>query len=171
LADDYELGARISSTGFKVALAHEVVETTIPAYTFSQFWEHQLRWARTMRVSRPAGYRGLALTFGLPWAILLALMASHHWWAWEFLVAAALMRIAVAISIGWQTLHDRQALRDMWLLPLRDMIALVIWMWSYAGDTVSWRGETFRLSGGRMYPVSHASKVAPANVRSEAQRR
>lgn len=171
LADDYELGARISGAGFKVILAHEVVETAIPAYTFSQFWEHQLRWARTMRVSRPGGYRGLALTFGLIWAILLVLVAPHHGWTWALLITAALMRFAVAISVGWRTLNDSAIFPDLWLLPARDMIALAVWIWSYAGDTVSWRGEKFTLSGGRMHPVSHASNVAPANVSSEVQRR
>src|SRR5437868_7135659 len=71
LADDYQLGKRIAGAGFKVVLSHEVVETSVPAYSFRQFWEHQLRWARTMRVSRPSGYAGVGLTFGLPWAIFL----------------------------------------------------------------------------------------------------
>ena len=55
LADDYQLGARVADAGFKVSLAHETVETAIPPYSFAEFWQHQLRWARTMRVSRPRG--------------------------------------------------------------------------------------------------------------------
>jgi ceramide glucosyltransferase len=154
LADDYQLGARISAVGFKVALAREVVETSVRPYSFVQFWEHQLRWARTMRVSRPGGYRGVALTLALPWAIFLIFVAPHHWWAWTILVCTLLARLALAISVGWQTLRDDGTLRDFWLIPLRDMLALAIWVWSYADDTVTWRGEKFRLKDGRMSPTA-----------------
>ena len=51
-------------------LSSEVVATSVPPYTLSAFWAHQLRWARAMRDSRRAGYLGLALTYALPWAIL-----------------------------------------------------------------------------------------------------
>ncbi|HWY68965.1 MAG TPA: bacteriohopanetetrol glucosamine biosynthesis glycosyltransferase HpnI [Terriglobales bacterium] len=156
LADDYELGKRIADGGFKVALSHEIVETSVPAYSFQQFWEHQLRWARTMRVSRSSGYRGLALTYGLPWAILLAVVAPGSWWAWTLLATALLTRCAVALSVGVRTLRDQHVLPNLWLLPLRDLLALAIWFASYAGNTVVWRGEKFRLERGRMYPISHA---------------
>jgi ceramide glucosyltransferase len=160
IADDYQLGQRISSAGFKVALAAEVVETFVPPYRFRQFWEHQVRWARTMRDSRPGGYRGLILTYALPWAILLAVLAPHLWWAWTLLIATLAARIAVALSVGWATLHDTNVLRDLWLLPLRDLLALAIWIWSYADDTVIWRGEKFRLKKGRMHAVVNSSDTA-----------
>lgn len=170
LADDYQVGERIANAGFKVALATEIVETNIPPYSFSQFWNHQLRWARTMRVSRPGGYCGVALTFGLPWAILLTLIAPHHLWTWFLLGTAALMRAAVAIDVGWRTLHDRQVLRDLWLLPLRDVLALAIWAWSYAGNRITWRGEAFRLEDGRMFPISGETKVAASPVAGSHRR-
>jgi ceramide glucosyltransferase len=175
IADDYELGQRISAAGFKVELAPEVVETFVPPYSFRQFWEHQLRWARTMRDSRPRGYRGLILTYALPWAILLTVLSPHVWWAWTLLVATLAARIAVAFSVGWATLHNDHLLRDLWLLPLRDVLALVIWMWSYANDTVIWRGEKFRLEKGRMHVVANASDTAATTAirqtGSGAQRR
>lgn len=154
LADDYQLGERISRAGFKVALAREVVETSVPPYSFGQFWEHQLRWARTMRVSRPGGYRGVALTLGLPWAILLVLLAPLHWWSWTMLISAVVARFAVAISVGSSVLGDESVLGNFWLVPLRDVLALAIWAWSYANDEVMWRGERFRLEGGRMHPIT-----------------
>jgi ceramide glucosyltransferase len=160
LADDYELGERIAAAGFKVELASEVVETSILPYSFRQFWEHQLRWARTMRVSRPGGYRGLGLSYGLAWAILLALFAPHHWWTWTLFTAALGLRVAVALDVGWALLRDRQVLRNLWLLPLRDLLAAVVWTWSYAGDTVTWRDETFRLERGRMRPLNEKNVVS-----------
>ena len=175
LADDYQLGQRIANAGFKVVLTHEVVETSIPPYSFSQFWEHQLRWARTMRVSRPGGYLGVGTTYGLAWAILTLLIAPHAWWAWTILAAALIARIAVALRIGEGVLRDPQVKRDLWLIPFRDFFALATWVWSYAGDTVTWRGEKFRLEQGRMVPVSssvsRSIKDAAGEVDSRAQRR
>ncbi|HVH85283.1 MAG TPA: bacteriohopanetetrol glucosamine biosynthesis glycosyltransferase HpnI [Terriglobales bacterium] len=166
LADDYQLGQRIAAAGFKVELASEVVDTAVPPYSFRQFWEHQLRWARTMRVSRPGGYRGLALSYGLAWAILLALFAPHHWWTWTLFTAALGLRVAVAFYVGRRMLRDLHFARDLWLLPLRDLLALAVWMWSYAGDTVTWRGETFRLELGRMRPVG-SKDAAPSDKEFE----
>ena len=167
LADDYQLGKRIADTGLKVALAHEVVETAVPGYSFRQFWEHQLRWARTMRISRPSGYAGLVFTYGLPWAILLAASAPGVWWSWTLLATALLTRCAVALSVGVGILGDEQVVRNLWLLPVRDVVALGTWFASYAGNTVTWRGEKFRLEQGRMYPIS----VAPNSgvVKSEKE--
>jgi ceramide glucosyltransferase len=70
LADDYELGARVVKAGNRVALCAEVVETSIPAYRWSGFLDHQLRWARTVRDARPWGYAGLIFTHGLGLALL-----------------------------------------------------------------------------------------------------
>lgn len=154
LADDYQLGKSIVQAGFNVVLVHEVVETSVPAYSFREFWEHQLRWARTMRISRPSGYRGLALSYGLPWAILLAIVAPGSWLAWTLLAVALVARCAVALIVGTGILRDQNVLRDLWLLPARDVLALAIWFFSYAGNTVTWRGEKFRLEQGRMYPTS-----------------
>ena len=112
--------------GLRVELSREIVETSVPAYSFREFWQHQLRWARTMRVSRPAGYAGVVLTFSLPWAMLLAAVAPDRWWSWTLFLAALIARLAVSLSIGVEALGDRQMLRDLWLLdgriyPLSDL--------------------------------------------------
>jgi ceramide glucosyltransferase len=61
--------------------------------------------------------------------------------------------VAVALSVGVGVLRDGQVLRDLWLLPLRDCFGLIVWAWSFAGDTVVWRGERFRLRNGRLERV------------------
>jgi ceramide glucosyltransferase len=150
LADDYELGARVSAAGYKVVLCGVVVETRLPPYDFRTFCQHQLRWARTIRDARKWGYFGLALTFGLPWALLAALLACGARWSWGLLALAVLLRFAVALEAGGHLLRDPQIPRDLWLLPLRDVLALLLWAVSFAGRTVTWRGERFRLRNGKL---------------------
>lgn len=153
LADDYEMGARIVAAGYRVELCAEVVETTVPAYGFRGFCDHQLRWARSTRDSRKLGYIGLGITFALPWAVFTCIASGFALWSFSLLSVVVLARVAVALSAGVGVLRDGQVLRDLWLLPLRDFFGLWFWAWSFAGDTVVWRGERFRLRDGRITRV------------------
>ncbi|MGE5321228.1 MAG: bacteriohopanetetrol glucosamine biosynthesis glycosyltransferase HpnI, partial [Actinomycetota bacterium] len=158
LADDFELGYRISKTGYEVVLADVVVETHLPAYTFAEFLQHQMRWARSTRDSRRMGYIGLLLTFALPWAMIAVLLAAGAWWSWITLGAAAVLRVAVALQVGLGVVHDRAMLKYLWLLPLRDLMAFWVWFASFADNKVQWRGETFILEKGRIRPAGHAGE-------------
>jgi len=154
LADDYELGRRIADLGLQVVLSDVVVETYLPAYDVRGFLAHQLRWARSVRDSRTRGYIGLASTYGLMWA-LLALIASHAApWSWAVLGATALLRLAVALTVGKFVLKDWRLLQHLWLLPVRDLVAVAVWIASFAGHTVSWRGDRFVLKNGRLIRIS-----------------
>ena len=148
LADDYELGARLSAAGYRVALVREVVETTVPAYTLRGFCEHQLRWARSTRDSRRWGYVGVGVTFMLPWSLLAMVASGFALWSFSLFSLALLVRVSVALTVGVGILRDGQVLRDMVWLPLRDCFGLFFWAWSYAGDEIVWRGERFRLKRG-----------------------
>ena len=149
LADDFELGFRTAQAGYEVVLSGEVVDTHLPAYSFTQFLAHQLRWSRAIRDSRKQ-YFGLLFTFGLPLAIanLIASGVSLPSVALFSMVLAA--RVALALTVGVAVLRDGQVLRDLWLLLPRDICALGIWAWSYAGHTILWRGEEFSLNKGKL---------------------
>ncbi len=153
LADDYELGARLSTAGYRVELVSEVVETTVAAYTLRGFCEHQMRWARSTRDSRRLGYLGLGVTYVLPWALATVIASGASLWSFSLLSAALLVRVAVALTVGVGILRDEQVLRDILLLPLRDCFGLFFWAWSYASDRVVWRGERFRLKRGTLERV------------------
>jgi ceramide glucosyltransferase len=150
LSDDYEIGKRIAALGRGVKLSEVVVETFLPAYTLRGFLDHQLRWARCIRDSRRWGYMGLLLTFGLPWAILVVIAAKGDTWACLLLGIAAGFRLAMSLVIGRDVLQDKQVARWVWLVPLRDFVALFVWIASFAGHTVVWRGERFSLKDGRL---------------------
>jgi ceramide glucosyltransferase len=148
LADDFEMGLRIERAGYRIELCSEVVETTVPSYSLRGFWEHQLRWSRTVRDVRRWGYLGLGITYCIPWAVLNCVASGFALWSFTLLSLVVLARVAVALSVGVGVLGDDQVLRDIWLLPLRDFIGMGFWAWSYASDTVVWRGERFRLRNG-----------------------
>jgi ceramide glucosyltransferase len=153
LADDYQIGKSLADRGLMVELSDVVVETFLPSYNWREFAAHQLRWARGVRDSRRWGYLGLVVTFGLPWAVLALLLSRGALWAWGLLAAAACLRAAIAIAVGWSVLRDRQVFRLLALLPLRDLVALLVWIGSLAGRTVVWRGDSFTLKDGRLVRI------------------
>jgi ceramide glucosyltransferase len=153
LADDHDLGQRIGRAGYAVVLSPEVVSTAVPAYSFGSFWKHQLRWARTVRDVRPWSYLGLIFTHPVPWALLYLGATGGSLFAVVVLLFAVIARMAVAMGIGYGVLLDAQVLRDLWLLPVRDCLGLALWVWSYAGDTVEWRGERFRVKQGKLLRI------------------
>ena len=153
LADDYELGVRLSKAGWRVHLAHLVVDTFLPAYTFREFFSHQLRWARSVRDSRRWGYLGMVLTFGLPWAMAALALAHRAVWAWELLAFVFAIRLLMALVVGLSVARDRQVLRLLWLLPIRDLVAVVVWAASFLGHNITWRGDSFVLQKGKLSRV------------------
>jgi ceramide glucosyltransferase len=150
LADDYQIGSRIAAFGMKVELSQVIVETFLPRYTLRGFAEHQLRWARTVRDSRYWGYVGLGLTFGLPWAVLVLLFTRGAGWAWGLLAMTLALRTAVAVVVGKLVLRDRQVMGSLLLIPVRDVFAVLVWVFSFAGHGVAWRGDRFRLENGKL---------------------
>ncbi|MGH9741271.1 MAG: bacteriohopanetetrol glucosamine biosynthesis glycosyltransferase HpnI [Candidatus Acidiferrum sp.] len=164
LADDYELGVRISRAGGRVLLSRETVWTTYPAQTAKSFWDHQVRWARTVRLCRPLSYFGLIFTLGLPWAVTAALVAPAKWLAAAYLLAYFVLRHVMAWTVGVWGVGDEVLRRKLWLVPLRDAIHAGVWLASFASNRVRWGGEEFSIHKGRMIPIpsSRAADSAEA---------
>jgi ceramide glucosyltransferase len=150
LADDYELGYRIGKAGGRIRLSRELVWTMYPAQTARSFWDHQVRWARTVRLSRPLSYLGLIFTHGLPWAILAAFIAPQSWIAAAYLLAYLALRLAMAWTVGVWGGRDDVLRRKLWLVPLRDAIHFVVWIASFASNRITWGGEEFIMQKRQM---------------------
>lgn len=153
LADDFELGSRIAQAGYQVLLSDVVVDHHLPNYSLKEFVQHQLRWARSTRDSRRWGYTGVVLTFGVPWALLALALADGATWTWVMAGSAMAVRVAMGVAVALGVLRDRVALTNLWLLPLRDVTALLVWAGSYAGHTIAWRGHYFILDKGKLRPA------------------
>jgi ceramide glucosyltransferase len=148
LADDYQLGNKIHKAGWKIVLDGCFVESVIKSDNLMPVLARQLRWARTMRVSRPGGYFASGITLPFPAALLATLLAPSP--------ATGIMAVSLlyAVRLAAGTIFSRRFVRDnlfprwLWLLPLRDMLSFFTWALSFLGNTVEWRGSRFVLRPG-----------------------
>jgi ceramide glucosyltransferase len=140
LADDYQLGRCITESGRKVVFSRQVVETSLAGRSLADVWRHQVRWSRTVRVSRPSGYYGYAVTHVTVWALVAAAAG-----AWQIAAAAVALRLAAGVLVGASILKYRRALSDFWLMPLRDLFGFAVWLAGIFGRHVEWRGQRLRL--------------------------
>jgi ceramide glucosyltransferase len=148
IADDYQLGKRIASSGKRIRLSYAVVETYIAGRTWRDVWNHQVRWAATVRVSQGAGYAGLPVANAAFWSIV-ALAGGLPFLALFLL----LLRYATGF-LGAAVLRDRAPLRLWYLLPFRDLWGLVVWAAGWSRRDVIWRDRRLRLdSRGRILSV------------------
>jgi ceramide glucosyltransferase len=152
-SDDYELGRRIEKAGGQVLLSREPVWTMYPAQTARGFWNHQVRWARTVRLCRPISYLGLIFTQGLPWVLLAAAIAPAKWIAAAYLLSYLVLRLAMAWTVGVWGVGDEVLRRKLWLVPLRDAIYFAVWLASFASNRIHWSGEDFTMEKGQMVPT------------------
>ncbi|MGB2678768.1 MAG: bacteriohopanetetrol glucosamine biosynthesis glycosyltransferase HpnI [Candidatus Acidiferrum sp.] len=153
LADDYEIGNRAHKAGAKVLLSREPVWTMYPAQTARGFWEHQVRWARTIRLVRPASFLGLLFTHGLPLALLAAAVAPAAWISAAYLLAYLVLRLVMAWFVGVWGLQDAVLRRKLWLVPLRDLLHFAVWLAAFASHRIKWGGLEFELRNGQMIPA------------------
>lgn len=141
IADDYQLAKRITATGGRSIFSEVVVETNLSKPSWREVWKHQVRWARTIRVSRGDGFLGLPITHAGVW-IVLALVFQ----LWPLALTLFMARVAMAVIGGFIALESWLALLLSPLAPLWDLWAFVVWLAAFAGRTVEWRGERYRLS-------------------------
>ena len=153
LAEDFVIGKFAAEAGHGVILSSYVIEHHIGSATLRQNLQHRLRWARSTRRSRPAGYVGQLFTMPLPLALLVC--ATLPAW-WPVLPVALTLRFAAAYMVAAFVLRARI---NWLLLPSEDLIGFCFWLAGFFGNTVSWRGRHYRLfSDGRFELISPAGQ-------------
>jgi ceramide glucosyltransferase len=151
LAEDFVMGKFADQLGYTVLLSSYVIEHHIGGQAFAANFKHRLRWARSTRRSRPAGYLGELFTMPLPWAVLLWIWAPQLAWA---AAASILLRGCSAWACAGWVLRDRLAARFWYLIPAQDVLAFGVWIAGFFGNHIAWRGRKYRLhADGRFEPV------------------
>ena len=150
LVEDLELGRAVMAAGLTIALVPHVAVTRVDAPRPSVWWRHQVYWDQNTRVANPVGFFFTFLVRGVPFAGLYALCGGPGSW----LVLAGTLAIRLGTTLVSSTLlGDREGIRRLWLLPLRDAAGLLVWLASFVGRKVYWRGRVFALSGKDLIEV------------------
>jgi len=149
LAEDFVLGKSAAESGYGVILSSYVIEHHIGSATLKENIEHRLRWMRSTRRSRPAGYIGQLLTMPFPIALILCAIAPA-WW--PVLPCTIAVRALAAYAVSWKVLQVRL---NWLLLPIEDVVNFCFWLMGCFGSTILWRGRRYRLdSEGRFELIS-----------------
>jgi ceramide glucosyltransferase len=160
LADDYAMGAALRARGHTISIPSFAVAHICTEASARDFWRHELRWARTIKSIDPLGYAGSILAHPLPWALIAALLGAGS--------TAFLPAIAIALaSIGCRMTLLRQVERAYalppqayWLVPARDLLSFILFVVSFFGRDVSWKGHRYRMVAGGSW-VSDRGSHAP----------
>jgi ceramide glucosyltransferase len=149
LGDDYRLGNFVRDAGYRVALCPQLVRTTVHERNWRAMIAHEVRWARTVRMQRTAGYAGALVTHPLALAALYAALTGFD-------------RAGVAVFAGVcavRVLLDLQARKSFALsgtvtpplVPLRDVLAFGVWCAGLSGRRIAWRAQSFEAAAdGRL---------------------
>jgi ceramide glucosyltransferase len=140
IADDYQLGHKIHALGLRNIISEVVVSTRLSSGSWLGAWRHQVRWARTIRLSKGAGYAGLPITYASLWAAIAALMGL--WWIALPLLA---IRLAMALVCGGLLLGSADVWKYCYAIPLRDLCGVAVWAAGLVGDAVLWRDQRLKL--------------------------
>ncbi|MGB8064546.1 MAG: bacteriohopanetetrol glucosamine biosynthesis glycosyltransferase HpnI [Candidatus Sulfotelmatobacter sp.] len=149
LAEDFVMGKLAAESGHGVILSSYVIEHHIGSETLEENIAHRLRWMRSTRRSRPAGYIGQFFTMPFPIALLVC-AAAPAWW--PVLPLTVVVRGLAAYAVSWKVLRARL---NWLLLPIEDVMGFCFWVMGCFGNTISWRGRRYRLdSDGKFELIS-----------------
>ncbi len=152
LAEDFVLGQFAAERGHGVILSSYVIEHRIGSQPWRANFAHRLRWNRSTRRSRPWGYVGQVFTNPLP--LGLAAAAALPAWAAPVLITTAALRALSAWAVSQLALRDPLCRRFWFLVPLQDLLSFVFWLAGFFGNTIEWRGRSYRLlRDGRFEPL------------------
>jgi len=148
LADDYQLGQRIARNGHRIALCPVVVECWDARQGWAEVWKHQLRWARTIRVSQPTPYFFSILSNATLWPslwLIVSVLTTSNCHLPLVIIACIVIRIGLAQDLQRRLTPERNLVSPWWLVPVKDLLCAAIWLGAFAGDTVEWRGRRMKL--------------------------
>jgi ceramide glucosyltransferase len=147
LADDYELGHRVSQLGLRVIVSPLLLDCVMQQESFADSFARMQRWKHTIRRSRGLPFLGILITYPVFWALILALLQPLGWWSWSALLAVVLVRWLAAAGLQ-QIVKMPDWPRAWWLLPVVDVVEGITCFGAYFGNSISWAGYRYWLLRG-----------------------
>lgn len=141
LADDHMLGKMISAKEYRVALSPYIVENIVWEPSFKSLLLHELRWARTIRASRPLGHAFLFLTTPVALSLLFLLLTPARTLGFALVAVSSLLRVLLHYKV--RAVCQIAGPAKPWLAPVRDVLCFAIWAASFLGCGVRWRGQDY----------------------------
>jgi len=152
LAEDFEMGRRITQRGYRSEVLPYFVDASLDLRRPRDWWDHQVYWDQNTRAARPIGFFCSVVVKALPFALLFALARGLDGLGLAVLGGALAIRLGTAALICWR-IGDRAGPRYMAWLPLRDLAGLGSWMVAIVKRTFVWRDLRFGLTrDGRVVP-------------------
>jgi len=148
LADDYQLGRRLVHKGHRLALCPVVVECWNAPMNWGEVWQHQLRWARTIRVCQPLPYFFSILSNATVWPLLwlmISIISPVTLCPVVAAVACLLIRICLAQNLQRRFTPGKDLVSSWWLVPVKDLLQVALWLGAFVGNRVEWRGQQMKL--------------------------
>jgi ceramide glucosyltransferase len=136
LAEDFVIGQRAAELKHEVVLSSSIIEHRIGSQAMMPNLSHRLRWARSTRRSRPAGYWGQVFTYPVPLVLMLwaALPAI-----WPLVILTFAARYAAAFATSIFIVREDRMSTTLLLVPVQDLLGFLVWMGGFLGDTIVWR--------------------------------
>jgi ceramide glucosyltransferase len=151
LADDYQIGNRLWRKGYKIILSRLVLENVIGDMSVTEYLVHQLRWARTYRACRPKGFLGYGITHVFTFSLLLLPLFGPGLLSLSIVGVVLMLRFSLAVVAHKMVIGSKKWIRWSALLPIKDLLSFCVWLWSFFGRKVFWRGSYYNIiKGGRI---------------------
>jgi ceramide glucosyltransferase len=148
LAEDYEMGRRLWGFGKRMVLVPYIVDTVVDLKDLYQWWNHHVCWDQKTYAAEPLGFLATIISRSVPFALLLAVFRSVYTIRLAVLIGILAFRLATAAVIVEWDLQDREGLKSLDLLSVRDMAALVSWILTLTRKTIIWRGSKMTVTRG-----------------------
>ena len=157
LSDDAELGRRVRELGWAVVFTPDIAETLVNDANQGELFNHELRWARTVRGLDPIGFAASVVSHPGPLPLLLLLQPG--------ILAAA--GISLPLILRWLLVRavekkfgrsDALPRPHIFALWWRDTYCFLVWMAAWRTQSVDWRGRTLTVDRGDLLQETPAMR-------------
>ncbi len=166
LADDYEIGNKITKAGYKLHLCDYLVDVVLQEAGLMEYLRHNVRWAKTIRSCRPLGYFLRIFTRGTPFSVAFLLITDFSFWGWVLFLLHLISRILTSTIIEVVYLNSTKTLYHILLLPVKDFVTFIVWCWGFVGNKVTWGKNTFYLLEGGKIAMANAGTTGEKGTSS-----